>query len=68
MAQKKATAPTELQKYLKGVDYPASKETLRSTAENNGAPQDVLDVIDELPDEEYDAPTAVQKAFAEVEQ
>jgi uncharacterized protein DUF2795 len=32
--------PDEGQKYLEGVDYPASKEALLSAAEDNGAPSE----------------------------
>ena len=38
--------PDDGQKYLDGVDYPASKATLLSTAEDNGAPGEM---IEELP-------------------
>lgn len=31
--------PSEVQQYLEGVDYPADKETVASTAESNGAPR-----------------------------
>lgn len=34
--------PDDAQGYLEGVDYPASKETLPSTAEENGAPDDLI--------------------------
>jgi hypothetical protein len=41
--------PEEGQKYLEGVDYPASKETLLSTAEDNGAPGELIEMIEGLP-------------------
>jgi hypothetical protein len=35
--------PDEVTRYLDGVDYPASKEDLTSAAEDNGAPEDLLE-------------------------
>ena len=41
--------PDDGQKYLNGVDYPASKATLLSTAEDNGAPGELIEMIEGLP-------------------
>ncbi len=66
MAHKQQSeSPITLQKYLHGVDYPASKADLRKAAEENDAPEDVLKIIDDLSGDEFDAPTDVTKAFAE---
>ncbi len=35
--------PDDGQKYLDGVHYPASKATLLSAAENNGAPDELIE-------------------------
>ena len=56
--------PIELQKYLKGVDYPASKDDLASTAESNGAPQEIVDAIRKASQDTFDGPSGVQKAVA----
>ncbi len=64
--QKTALSPIEIQKYLGGVDYPTGKDALRSAAEKNGAPQDVLDLIDHLPGDNFGKPTDVMKAFGEL--
>lgn len=37
--------PDDLQQYVDDVDYPASKEDLASRAEQNGAPQQMVDQI-----------------------
>jgi hypothetical protein len=34
-----------VQTYLKGIDYPASKEDLISTARSNEAPKEVMDIL-----------------------
>ena len=54
--------PIQLQKFLGGVDYPASKDDLLKKAEEHGADEEVLQALRDLPDREYDAPTAVTKA------
>ena len=41
--------PDDGQKYLYGVDYPASKATLFSGAEDNGAPGELIERIEGLP-------------------
>jgi hypothetical protein len=41
--------PDDGQKYLDGVDYPASKATLLSAAEDNGAPGELIEMIEGLP-------------------
>ena len=37
--------PDDARQYLEGVDYPASKEDLASTAEGNGAPDELVERI-----------------------
>jgi hypothetical protein len=56
--------PIQVQKFLGGLDYPVSKDTIVETAKKNGADKDVLDALEGLPDREYDAPTAVSKAIS----
>lgn len=58
--------PIELQKHLKGVSYPASKEDIVSAAESNGADGDLLDAIRGIADGTYDSPTDVNHAVSEV--
>jgi len=41
--------PDDGQQYLDGVEYPASKETLISAAEGNGAPGEMIEMIEGLP-------------------
>ena len=59
-----APNPIQVQKFLGGLDYPVSKDTILETAKKNGADKDVLDALQGLPDREYDAPTAVSKAIS----
>jgi len=54
----------EIQKYLSGVDYPASKQRLVEYARDKGAPEDLLKDLNGIPDEEYDGPNRVSSAVA----
>ena len=59
-----APNPIQIQKYLSGIDYPASKDTIVETAEKENAPSDVLDALSAIPEGDYDAPTAVSSAVS----
>lgn len=54
--------PVQIQKHLKGVDYPASKQELIQHAQQQGADQKIISLLEQLPeDEEYENPTDVNK-------
>lgn len=55
--------PIDLQKHLKGVSYPASKEDLLSTAQSNDAPSEVLDALRGLSGTDYGGPDDVMAAL-----
>jgi len=55
--------PIQVQKFLSGIDYPASKEDIVSAAESNGADDNVLGALRDLPDKTFDAPTDVSEAL-----
>jgi len=57
--------PIEIQKYLKGMDYPASKDDIVATAEKEGAEGDALEALRGIPDGDYDGPTAVSSAVTD---
>ncbi|MBD2496053.1 DUF2795 domain-containing protein [Nostoc sp. FACHB-280] len=60
--------PVEIQKHLKGMDYPASKQELVQHAQKQGADRKVLSLLEQLPDnEEFENPTDVNKAIGEIE-
>ena len=66
MATSNVDSPISIQKHLKGIQFPASKQELIETARKNGAPDDVLGMIQRLPQEQYkDAPN-VAEAFGKV--
>lgn len=47
--------PIELQKHLKGVHYPASKEDLIKNAKQQGADENALSMLKQLPDRQRKA-------------
>jgi len=58
--------PIELQKSLKGVEYPASKEALIDQAEENGAEDSIISALEELKDEEFQTPIEVNEAIGKL--
>ncbi len=58
-------SPLELQKYLAGVGYPATKHSLHEVARENGAPEDVLKTIEHLSDIEFDNPEELMSVFGD---
>ncbi|MFJ8819724.1 DUF2795 domain-containing protein [Amycolatopsis thermoflava] len=58
-----APNPIQMQKFLSGVDYPCTRDKLVDHAQSQGAPEDVLDHLRQLPDREYDGPNAVSAEF-----
>ncbi|MGN7253132.1 MULTISPECIES: DUF2795 domain-containing protein [unclassified Arthrobacter] len=58
--------PIQIQKFLSGIDYPASRQTLISRAKESGADSNVLDALQSIPDREYGSPTAVSSAVSDV--
>ncbi|NQX06295.1 DUF2795 domain-containing protein [Rathayibacter sp. VKM Ac-2856] len=61
-----APNPIQVQKYLAGIDYPASKDTIVETAEKEGADSDVLDALRAIPEGDYAKPTDVSSAVSNV--
>jgi len=56
-------SPSDVQKYLAGVNFPASKEEVTSTVESNGAPQVLVEQIRALSPEQFSRPDDVVSAL-----
>ena len=56
--------PIEVQKALKGAEYPASKSDLVALAQTNGAPEEVIQALQAADGEQFDGPDAVQRALS----
>lgn len=56
----------QIQMYLKGIHYPADKDTLIQTARNNNAPDNVMSWFERLPDRTYDRANHVEEEFGKL--
>ena len=59
--------PIQMQKYLKGMDYPAKKKDLIEHAKKAGADENICSTLEQLPDEEFETPAAVSKSVGKIE-
>jgi hypothetical protein len=59
--------PIQVQKYLKGLNYPVQKKDILQKAKANGAEQMMLDRLQALPEQSYERPTDVTKAIGKLE-
>ena len=59
-------SPANLQKYLAGISYPASKDDLIWTARRNSAPNEIMEVIERLPGDKFRGPEEVQRASGDI--
>lgn len=66
MAKQSQTAPSpiEVQKYLHGLEYPAQRQEIK--AEEEGADDDILHLLQRLPDQDYESPIEVSSAVAKL--
>jgi hypothetical protein len=55
--------PIEVQRHLSGIDYPASKDELIATAESNGAPQEIIDALQQMDGVHFEGPDDVMGAL-----
>ncbi|MEU0103296.1 DUF2795 domain-containing protein [Streptomyces sp. NPDC006267] len=60
-------SPIDLQKALKGADYPASRNDLVSLARDNGAEEALVTKLDDASADRFDGPNEVQKAVFDSE-
>lgn len=56
--------PIELQRALKGVDYPATRGALVSAARNAQADDTIVDALMRIPERNYEDPAQVSEAVA----
>jgi hypothetical protein len=54
----------EVEKYLGGMRYPATKEQLIAHARSKQADRAALEALQSIPDREYDGPQHVSQAVA----
>ncbi len=59
--------PAQIQKYLKGVDYPANKQDIINAAKREHADQLVMNALDRMPDGKFQTPADVSQAIGKIE-
>ena len=56
---------SEIEKSLKGINFPASRQDLVQQAKKNNASRDVVKAIQNLTEDKFKSPTDVAKAWGE---
>jgi hypothetical protein len=60
-------SPAIVEKYLCGMHYPAEKKKLVDNAQNKHAPNDVLKLINKLPEKTYTSHIDITKEIGKIE-
>jgi len=60
-------SPSNIAHHLKGIHFPASRQDLANKARDNNAPQDVIDVLEQMPDRQYTNMAEMMKGVGEAE-
>lgn len=58
--------PIQVQKFLKGLDYPTDKKRLIDHAQREGADERVRDLLGRLPEEQFQTPADVSQAVGKI--
>lgn len=59
--------PIQVQKFLSGMDYPASKDEIVKHAKSKGADENIMDTLEQLPEDDYETPADVSKAIGQID-
>lgn len=66
MGHNAEASPAEIEEHL-DVEYPKSKDELINAARDNNAPDDVMSVLDRIPDRQYGSAADLAKGIGEAE-
>ncbi len=53
--------PVQVQKFLGGLDYPAGKQDIIEKAKQEGADENILQTLEQIPDQDYSSPVAISR-------
>ena len=67
MGSPKKSSPAAVERYLNGINFPADKENLIKQAQENQVPEDVLQVLNQFEDKEYESAIDVSKEVGRIE-
>lgn len=59
--------PIQAQKFLKGIDYPASKEEIIEAARDQGADENVISTLERIPMDSFNSPNDVAEGIGKIE-
>ena len=59
--------PAEVERYLRDVNYPVSKQDLIKHAQQQGASNDVIEVLRNMRDQQFNTSMDVNKAVGEID-
>ncbi|ARN79760.1 DUF2795 domain-containing protein [Methylocystis bryophila] len=60
-------SPANVTHHLSGVNFPARKQDLVKKAKANGADRDILEMIEDMPDMDFENMADVMKAYGEAD-
>jgi len=58
--------PIQVQKYLKGMGYPASRADVIRKAQESGADERILAALQKLPETQFNSPNDISQALGKV--
>ncbi|MGY4516126.1 DUF2795 domain-containing protein [Lysobacter sp. HA18] len=59
-------SPSNVERYLAGVSYPATKGDLLQAAQANDAPRDIMRLIEQIDMEQFGGPQDVMKGYGKL--
>ena len=59
-------SPAQVEKSIKGIRFPASRQDLMDQAESNNANDDVLNILENIPDKQFNSPVDISKAIGKM--
>ncbi len=59
--------PIQVQKYLKGIDYPCNKQQLVDKAKQEGADENVIRTLQAMPMDNFNSPNDVAEGIGKIE-
>jgi len=59
-------SPAQVEKSIKGAHFPAQKQDLIQQAKQNKADQEVLDILENMPDKQFRSPVDISKAIGKM--
>ena len=60
-------SPIDVTHHLKGIHFPTEKRDLVEQAKKNGAPSEIMEAIEAMPEQSYETMADVMKGFKQAE-